>query len=49
MLVSSGPGVKPASERTRDYLEEVAIECARGLANGSLKKTPRKKNMQDSK
>ncbi len=47
--VLTGPGLKPANEATRDYLEQVAIQYARGLANGSVKKTPRKKNLQESK
>ncbi len=42
-----GPGLKPAAEGTRDYLEEVAIQIAKNLANGSLKRTGRKKGMQD--
>jgi len=42
-----GPGIKSPEERTRDYLEEVAIETARGLAKGTVKKTPRKKGLVD--
>lgn len=42
-----GPGLKSPKERTRDYLEEVAIHYARGLADGSVKKQPRKKGMID--
>lgn len=36
----TGPGVKSPEERTIEYLEEVAIDFARGLANKtvSLKK-----------
>ncbi len=49
LVVFTGPGLKPANEATRDYLEQVAIQYARGLANGSVKKTPRKKNLQESK
>ncbi|XP_069742664.1 trifunctional enzyme subunit alpha, mitochondrial-like [Narcine bancroftii] len=35
-----GPGLKSPEERTMEYLEEVAINCARGIANNqiSLKK-----------
>ncbi|XP_041105751.1 trifunctional enzyme subunit alpha, mitochondrial-like isoform X2 [Polyodon spathula] len=35
-----GPGLKGPEERTMEYLEEVAIECAKGIANKkiSLKK-----------
>lgn len=40
-----GPGLTSPDERTREYLEEVAIETARGLANGKIKKTPRKKGL----
>ncbi|XP_071117488.1 trifunctional enzyme subunit alpha, mitochondrial-like [Haliotis cracherodii] len=42
-----GPGLAPPEERTLQYLEDVAIETARGLANGTLKKTPRKKGLPD--
>ena len=42
-----GPGSKPPAERTREYLEQVAVETARGLVNGTVKKSPRKKNMMD--
>lgn len=42
-----GPGIKAPNERTRDYLEECAIEYAKGLADGSIKKTPRKKSLMD--
>ncbi|XP_030054499.1 trifunctional enzyme subunit alpha, mitochondrial-like [Microcaecilia unicolor] len=31
-----GPGVKSPEERTMEYLEEVAIECARGIANKKI-------------
>jgi len=31
LVDSLGPGVKSPEERTRDYLEEVAIETARSL------------------
>lgn len=42
-----GPGIKSPEERTREYLEEVAIQLARGLVNGSVKKSPRKLNLVD--
>ncbi|XP_074642030.1 trifunctional enzyme subunit alpha, mitochondrial-like [Tubulanus polymorphus] len=42
-----GPGLKPGPERTLEYLEEIAIDTAKSLANGSLKPSPRKKNMMD--
>lgn len=32
-----GPGLKPIDERMIEYLEEVAIQAAKGLADGSLK------------
>ncbi|KAL1472988.1 hypothetical protein MTO96_039020, partial [Rhipicephalus appendiculatus] len=32
-----GPGIKPIEERMIEYLEEVAIQAAKGLADGSLK------------
>uniref|UniRef100_UPI00398E7D7B hydroxyacyl-CoA dehydrogenase trifunctional multienzyme complex subunit alpha b n=1 Tax=Pristiophorus japonicus TaxID=55135 RepID=UPI00398E7D7B len=31
-----GPGLKNAEERTMEYLEEVAIHCARGIANKQI-------------
>lgn len=42
-----GPGLKDPGERTRDYLEEVAIQYAQGLADGTVKKVPRKKSLVD--
>ena len=36
-LFIQGPGIKDANERTKDYLQEVAISHARGLGNGSKK------------
>lgn len=48
MLVEPlGPGQKAPDQGTRDYLEEVAIQTARDLASGKLKKTPKKKSLQD--
>lgn len=43
----SGPGLKSADERTLEYLREVAIQAAKDLAAGKLKKKPRKKNLVD--
>jgi len=34
-----GDGIKPAEERTLEYLEEVAVEAARQVAAGTLKRT----------
>jgi len=42
-----GPGVTSAEERTRQYLEEVAIKIAKGLADESVKRTPRKLSLVD--
>ncbi|XP_064617131.1 trifunctional enzyme subunit alpha, mitochondrial-like isoform X2 [Liolophura sinensis] len=42
-----GPGIKTSEERTLEYLEEVAIQTARGLADGTVKKAPRTKGLQD--
>jgi enoyl-CoA hydratase/long-chain 3-hydroxyacyl-CoA dehydrogenase len=42
-----GPGVDTPENNTRNYLEQVAIQTAKGLADGSLKKAPRKKNTMD--
>jgi len=44
---SLGPGLKPADDRTRDYLEEVAIQTAQGLANGSIKKVRRSPSLME--
>jgi enoyl-CoA hydratase/long-chain 3-hydroxyacyl-CoA dehydrogenase len=43
-----GPGINSPELRTLDYLQEVAIEAARGLASGALKKTVRKKALQET-
>ncbi len=32
----SGPGLSDSRQRTRDYLEEVAVDYARGLANKTV-------------
>jgi len=42
-----GPGLKDPAARTRDYLEEVAMGVAKGLADGSVKKTPKAKGLMD--
>jgi len=36
-----GPGLAPADVTTRDYLETVAVQMAKGLADGSVKKPSR--------
>ncbi|XP_055028669.2 trifunctional enzyme subunit alpha, mitochondrial [Misgurnus anguillicaudatus] len=41
-----GPGVKSPEERTIDYLEEVAVEFARGIANKKIALTKEKGTMQ---
>ncbi|XP_076440395.1 trifunctional enzyme subunit alpha, mitochondrial-like [Babylonia areolata] len=42
-----GPGLASSEQNTMKYLEEVAVDAARGLADGTLKKTPKKKGLQD--
>ncbi|XP_067931564.1 trifunctional enzyme subunit alpha, mitochondrial-like [Watersipora subatra] len=42
-----GPGLKPANIRTLEYLREIAIQTAKGLTNGTVKKQPRKRNAAD--
>merc|ERR1711963_89958 len=42
-----GPGIGDPEMNSLRYLEEVAVQAAKDLASGKLKKTPRKKNMQD--
>ncbi|PVD23591.1 hypothetical protein C0Q70_16863 [Pomacea canaliculata] len=42
-----GPGLSDPDTNTLKYLEETAVSSARGLADGSLKKTPKKKGIQD--
>lgn len=37
-----GPGVKPAEERTIEYLEEVAVDLAKGIANKKVPLTKEK-------
>uniref|UniRef100_A0AAQ5ZC15 Trifunctional enzyme subunit alpha, mitochondrial n=1 Tax=Amphiprion ocellaris TaxID=80972 RepID=A0AAQ5ZC15_AMPOC len=41
-----GPGLKSPEERTIDYLEEIAIECARGIANKKIPLRKEKGRMQ---
>lgn len=40
-----GPGLKNPEERTMDYLEEVAIECARGIVNKTIPLSKKKGTM----
>ncbi|KAL5016542.1 hypothetical protein ScPMuIL_006131 [Solemya velum] len=42
-----GPGVASPEANSLAYLEEVAVSTARGLADGTVKKTPKKKGIQD--
>ncbi|CAK6965992.1 hydroxyacyl-CoA dehydrogenase trifunctional multienzyme complex subunit alpha b [Scomber scombrus] len=45
-----GPGLKSPEERTIDYLEEIAIECARGIVNKKIplrKEKSRMEKLQD--
>lgn len=41
-----GPGLKSPEERTIEYLEEVAIDCARGIANKKIPLTKEKSMME---
>lgn len=41
-----GPGLKSPEERTIDYLEEVAIQCAKGIVNKKISLTKEKGTMQ---
>nr|XP_057913543.1 hydroxyacyl-CoA dehydrogenase trifunctional multienzyme complex subunit alpha a [Doryrhamphus excisus] len=41
-----GPGVKPAEERTIEYLEEVAVGVAKGIANKTVPLAKQKSLMQ---
>ncbi|KAF7666650.1 hypothetical protein LDENG_00098410 [Lucifuga dentata] len=41
-----GPGLKPAEERTIEYLEEVAVGVAKGIANKKVPLTKKKGLMQ---
>lgn len=40
MFIFTGPGVKPPEERTIEYLEEVAVTFAKGLADKKI--TPKR-------
>ncbi|ELU04463.1 hypothetical protein CAPTEDRAFT_162556 [Capitella teleta] len=42
-----GPGLGTPDQNTRDYLEKVAIQTAKDLVDGKVKKVPRKKNLMD--
>ncbi|KAL8581460.1 hypothetical protein ACOMHN_004345 [Nucella lapillus] len=42
-----GPGLENPNENTLKYLEGVAVDAARRLADGTLKKTPKTKGLQD--
>ncbi|KAK7504057.1 hypothetical protein BaRGS_00004789 [Batillaria attramentaria] len=42
-----GPGLMSPEENSLHYLEEVAVTTARGLANKTVQKTPKKKSLQD--
>lgn len=41
-----GPGLKSPEERTMDYLEEVAIQCAKGIVDKKISLTKEKGTMQ---
>lgn len=41
-----GPGLKSPEERTIEYLEEVAIECAKGITNKKISLRKQKGTMQ---
>ncbi|KAF3845172.1 hypothetical protein F7725_008335 [Dissostichus mawsoni] len=41
-----GPGLKSPEERTMDYLEEVAIQCARGIVNKTIPLSKKKGTME---
>lgn len=41
-----GPGLKGPEERTMEYLEEIAIDCARGIANKKISLSKPKGMMQ---
>lgn len=41
-----GPGLKSPEEGTMEYLEEVAIECAKGIANKKISLRKEKGTMQ---
>lgn len=39
-IIFTGPGIKPPEERTIEYLEEVAVTFAKGLADKKI--TPKR-------
>ncbi|KAJ4938818.1 hypothetical protein JOQ06_028284 [Pogonophryne albipinna] len=41
-----GPGLKSPEERTMEYLEEVAIQCARGIVNKTIPLSKKKGTME---
>lgn len=41
-----GPGLKSPEERTIEYLEEVAIECAKGIVSKKIPLRKEKGTMQ---
>lgn len=43
---NTGPGLRNPDERTMEYLEEVAIDCARGIADKRIPLTKEKGLMQ---
>ena len=45
-VLFSGPGLKSPEERTIEYLEEVAVGCARDIANKKIKLTKNKGLME---
>lgn len=45
----TGPGLNSPEERTINYLEEVAIECARGIVNKKIPLRKEKGMMQSKK
>lgn len=48
-IYNTGPGLKSPEERTINYLEEVAIECARGIVNKKIPLRKEKGTMQSTK
>lgn len=45
----TGPGLKSPEERTIDYLEEVAVECAKGIINKKISLRKEKGTVQSKK
>ena len=46
-LFFEGPGLQDAELATVQYLEEVAVQAAKGLANGSVKKAKPNESTQN--